>query len=347
MMKNGIARAGLVTGLALFICGSPVDADPRGKIREAIARGDVKGASRNLAAEANRLRITGQPPTLAAVVDIQDLYLQIGETSGVTLVRMMLEREADEEYIKARGVPTRAAFEKVLALDAKHHAARRAIATMDAEGGNWPAARAAFEDLLAEDAANADTRHRYAFALCGANELDAALDQWARALEENPKHAASWYGCGAFWLNRGQFESAEKALINAVAFDPLHWGARESLIQALVGQGRFADAKILRDKLRELAPKLPRIGDQILVAVLPRAGGAAKVREALLDAVPWIFRIEVIDKTGPGRGFARVEELRRDGEAFAWGDVSENGEFRAAKSLAALPDLEQVVARAR
>ena len=305
----------------------------------------MKGASRNLAGEANRLRITGQPPSLATAVDMQNLYLQIDESSGVTLVRMMLESEADEEYIKARGVASRAGFEKVLSLDPKHRSARRALATMAADEGKWQAARVSFQELVAEDGTDPDTRHRFAFALCRNEDFDGALDQWSASLEGNPAHADSWYGCGVFWLNRGLFDSAEKALRTALKFDPIHWGAREALIQALVGQGNLTAAEPMRDKLRELAPMLPRIGDQILVAVLPRSGGATRVREALLDSVPWRFRIERFDQAG-GKP-SRIVELREDGDAVGWGEVSDNGEFRSFKSLPKIPALEEVLEEAR
>ncbi|MEK7469807.1 MAG: tetratricopeptide repeat protein [Planctomycetota bacterium] len=342
-MKHGIARAGLVTGLALFICNGRGSADPRARIREAIARGDVKGASKNLAAEANRLRITGQPPTLATAVDMQNLYLQIGEASGVSLVRMMLESEADEEYIKARGAASRAGFEKVLTLDPRHRPARRALATIAADEGKWPEARLSFEVLVEEDGKDAETRHRFAFALCRQDDLDGALDQWAAALSENPAHADSWYGCGVLWLNRGLFDSAEKALRTALRIDPIHWGVREALIQALVGQEKFEEATSMRVKLRELAPKLPRIGDRIVVAVLPRRGGATRIREALLDSVPWLFRIERFENGQPSPSL----ELRRDGEAFVWGEAPDKGEFRPVKPVPALPDLQEVLREAQ
>ncbi len=372
-MMNTITRAGLAISLALLPFGAaraeeaieggareagfagpddrqePDWSDPVQLLsaRKALADGRVDEA----AAALRRIQATagnGYAPAFATALGWQNLEFQFSKPAESTITAAFRLAADDREYLLARTVGTAASFEKAnQAAGGRHIPTRRALATIAADEGRWAEARPAFEALVREAPNDAETKVRFAFAAYYQRELDLALQMFAGALDADPRSAEAWYGSGVIWLGRGLFDSAEKALRKAGELDPIHWKAREALIQALAGQGKFAEAKPLREKLRELAPKLKRIGEKITVAVLPREGGAAVVREALLESVPWRFRIELFDQARAGGKPIKITELRRDGEAFAWGEVAESGEFRAVKTLAALPELERVLEEAK
>ncbi|MCE9583519.1 MAG: tetratricopeptide repeat protein [Planctomycetes bacterium] len=355
-MAKSITRAGLIKGLALFAYLSiPVRAqdliDPfhmsptqqRAK-KQRIASGELSpGEFADFARKMSKV----SRPNLPDLIFVQNIELQNPDSDGMQAVADAPMSDATKQYLMARARPTVQGFKAVLALDPKHRAAKRALATMAADDGDWNAAKTSFESLLAEDPKDPDTLHRFAFAAYYQGDLDLALTEWAAALEANPEHADSWYGCGVAWLGRGLFESAEKALRKAVEFDPIHWRAREALIQALIGQAKFEEAKPMRELLRARAPQLPKIGDRIKVAVLHLPTAEVIIREALIPSVPWLFRIELFDQATPGGKPIKVMELRRDGEAYAWGLTGDDGVFHPVKPLAALPDLEQVLEEAK
>jgi tetratricopeptide (TPR) repeat protein len=272
---------------------------------------------------------------------LQTLSMQIEGPADAAILELFDLQPADRAYLEARRRPGWEAFEAVARLDPKHPPARRALATMAADLGRWKEARWRFETLVSEFPRDADARHRFAFAAWNNGEEDLALEQWAAAVEATPGHADSWYGIGTAWLGKGLWESAEKALTKAVDLDPLNWRAREALIQAHVGLGRFAKAQADRDVLRRLSPKLPRVGDRIVVAVLPREGGALLVREGLQESAGWAFRAERFSQAPPGGKPIHVTELRRAGDGFELGDVADDGTFSAKKTLPAGSDLER------
>ncbi len=373
-MKNIITRAGLIIGLALLVGADPENgkpgpggdasemADPPGfreidwaspeklaAARAALAEGKANEASSALLRARNQgVWGSKREQALATSVGWQNLEFQFAEPQFSQVWQDFPLSPGDRLYLHARAFPGAEKFRKADSdTPGGHLPARRALATMAADEGRWDEARAGFDAILKAAPNDAETMVRFAFAAYYKGEIDLALAQFAAAMDSDPANADAWYGSGVAWLGRGLFESAEKALRKAIDRDPTHWKAREGLIQSLAGQGKFADAKPLREKLRELAPKLKRIGDRITVAVLPREGGAAVVREALLDSVPWRFRIEVFDQAKGGGKPIKIMELRRDGEAFAWGEAPEGGEFRAGRKLAALPELEQVLEEAK
>lgn len=377
-MMNTITRAGLTCGLALSFC-SGGGADPEsGKpgpeadsreleeppgfreidwtaaerltaARAALAEGNIAAASTALRFALNQGRWGDKRVTaLATAIGWQNLEFQLAEPGFSQVWQDFALPPGDKLYLHARAFPSAERFRTADSdTPGGHNSARRALATMAADEGRWDEARAAFEAILQGAPNDAETKVRYAFAAYYKGELDLALKMFASALDSDSSSADAWYGCGVAWLGRGLFESAEKALHRAVERDPTLWKAREALVQALSGQGKFAEAKPLREKLRELAPKLKRIGERITVAVLPREGGAAVVREALLDSVPWRFRIERFDQARAGGKPIKITELRRDGEAFVWGEVAESGEFRPAGTPTALPELERVLEEAK
>lgn len=354
-MKNTIPGAGLIMGLALalFAAGEEPAKEQRPaprhlKWRKQLVRGEVDPFREALKAMKKDMVFAGKFQIgLEDAVDLQNLEAQLPPDGSPSIIENFGLPGADIAYLRARMAPTRQAFELVVKVDPGHRAARRALATMDADDGKWAEAREKFEKLIAENGNDAETRHRFAFAAYYAGDVELALDQWGAALAADPYCADAWYGVGVVWLGRGLFESAEKALVRALEFDLLHWRAREAVVQALVGQKKMGEAKKERELLRARAGQLPKVGDRIKVAVLPRSGGASIVREALLDSVPWRFRVELFDQARPGGKPIKIMELRRDGEAFAWGEVTESGEFRAVKPLAALPELEQVLEEAK
>ncbi|KAF0245245.1 MAG: hypothetical protein FD180_1792 [Planctomycetota bacterium] len=352
-MKSGISKAGLVLGLAFACLASGQDPSPKPVPRHLAWRKDmVRG---NLETIRKALKSMKEVMKFGSrfgigfedAIDLQNLEAQLPPDGSKSVVECFGLPPADLAYLRARSTPTRQAFEAVLAEHPKHRPTRRALATMDADDGKWAEARRKFEELVAEDGRDAETRHRFAFAAYYQREIDLALDQWGAALAEDPGCSEAWYGVGVVWLGRGLYESAERALTNALEFDLIHWRAREAAIQALVGQNKMAEVRRERELMRARASQFPKLGDQLKVAVLPRPGGASITREALLDTVRWRFRIELFDKARPGGKPIKIMELRRDGEAFAWGEVAENGEFRAFKSLATLPELEQVLEEAK
>lgn len=373
-MKNIITRAGLIFGLALSVGADPENgkpgpggdsremADPPGfseidwaspeklaAARAALAEGKANEASSALL-RARNLGVHGDKrvPALSTAVGWQNLEFQIAEPQFSQVWQDFPLSPGDRLYLHARAFPSAERFRKADSdTPGGNLPARRALATMAADEGRWDEARAGFEAILKVAPNDAETKVRFAFAAYYKGEIDLALAQFAAALDADPSNADAWYGCGVAWLGRGLFESAEKALRKAVERDPTLWRAREALIQALSGQGKFAEAKPIRQKLRDLAPNLKRIGEKITVAVLPRNGGAAVVREALLDSVTWRFRIELFDQARAGGKPIKITELRRDGEAFVWGEVAESGEFRAAGTLTALPELERVLEEAK
>lgn len=316
--------------------------------KQALADGriDQAAAALNLAFE--RSGSTSAVMALATAVGWQNLEFQLAEPSASRAGAILPLPEGDRLYLQARAAPSAERFREADEKTPQGHlAARRALATMAADAGRWDEARAAFEAILRLAPNDAETRARFAFAARDRGDLDLALDQFAAALDADPSLAEAWYGCGTVWVSRALYESAEKALRKAVALDPTHWRAREALAQALVGSGKLDEAGGVRSKLRALAPKLPRIPDRITVALLPRPGGAVIVREALRDSIPWRFRIETFDQARPGGKPIKIMELRRDGEAYAWGEAAEDGTFRASKPAAALPELGQVLEEAR
>lgn len=316
--------------------------------RQALAEGQVAEAAAALDLALEQSGRTRAVMALATAVGWQNLEFQLADPSTSRAGRLLPVPEGDRLYLQARAAPSAERFREADAKTPQGHLpARRALATMAADEGRWDEARAGFEAILRVAPNDAETRTRFAFAARDRGDLDLALDQFAAALDADPSLADAWYGCGAVWVSRGLYESAEKALRKAVAFDPIHWRAREALVQALVGTGKLDEAGGLRAKLRALAPRLARIPDRITVALLPREGGAVLVREALRGTLPWVFRIETFDQARPGGKPIKIMELRRDGEAYAWGEAAEDGSFRASKPVAALPELEQVLEEAR
>ncbi|MCC6740785.1 MAG: tetratricopeptide repeat protein [Planctomycetia bacterium] len=370
-MKRILAGAGLFWGLALVVSAqgdageAPGDRmDPEfapdeledgalsfaalDAARRLLAEGDVEGASAALKGAFEAAGRTRAVMALADAVGWQNLEFQLRAPAESRAAAVLPLPEGDRLYLQARASPDAARFRDADAKTPQGHlAARRALATIAADEGRWDEARAAFEAILRTAPNDAETRARFAFAAYYRRDLDLALDQFGAALDADPRCAEAWYGTGAVWLGRGLFESAGKALRRAVALDPIHWKAREALVQALAGEGKLAEADGLRARLRELARKLPRIPDRITVAVLPREGGAVVVRESLRDGVPWVFRMETFDQARPGGTPIKTMELRRDGTAFAWGEAAEDGSFRAMKPVAALPDLGQVLEEAK
>ncbi|MEK7469806.1 MAG: tetratricopeptide repeat protein [Planctomycetota bacterium] len=354
-MKNAKAAAGLVMALALSGPAMAQENDKRGAPvqrhlawRKELVKGNLDPLRNALKHLKKDMALGGRLGiSIEDAMDLQNLELQLPSDGSASIVEIFGLPAADLAFMRARTAPSRRSFEAVLANHPGHRLSRRAIAMMDADEGKWVEARREFERLVSENGNDAETRHRFAFAAYYKGEIELALDQWGAAIAADPGCADAWYGIGVVWLGRGLFESAERALTKALEFDLVHWRAREGVIQAMVGQKKMGDAKRERGVMKARATQFPKIGDQIKVAVLPRAGGASITREALLDSVPWLFRIELFDQARPGGKPIKIMELRRDGEAFAWGEISENGDFRAVKPLTALPELEQVLEEAK
>jgi len=345
-MIRTIARSGLAAGIALLLLsGARAQVADSGGIRSAILDGRLDEAKDGIRERLASLQ-SARTLNLPAAVELQTLELQLPGESGLVAAAFP-EGSPDRAYLEARQHPEIAAFEAVLRLDPGHRPSRRALAVLKADDGNWTAAKAEFEALVKENPADAETRHRFAFAAYYAGDSGLAIDQWVEALDANPRHADAWYGVGVVWLGKGLWESAERALRKAVEWNPIHWKARAALVQALIAQGRFAEAQPIRDLLHARAGAVRTIGAQITIAVLPRTDGVVVWREGLTDGVTWLFRAEVFSQDRGGGKPIKIMELRRQGGGAVWGEVAPDGSFHQAEVFDPAPGPEQLMKELR
>ena len=200
-------------GVALLQTGSVDEAI--GHIQEAIAMAPGNAAARcNLG---TALRATGRIEEAGkAFEDALSINPDLAEAHnnlGALAVQTGDRSEAERHYRKAaalapQSAPAQANLAALLlqngaASDALHHAelavradpglipARKLHACALLEAGQWEAAQAAFEKLLSEGVADAETHHRYGSMLEEQGRWSEALTAQRRALEQAPGHGAA------------------------------------------------------------------------------------------------------------------------------------------------------------
>lgn len=86
-------------------------------------------------------------------------------------------------------------------------------------------------------------------------ELDAAIDQYSRAVKEDKKNTAAWLFMGNTWFEKKDFAKAEEAYRKALAVSPTNAEACNNLAWLLyTKKSNLDEARALALKATQLAP---------------------------------------------------------------------------------------------
>lgn len=200
-----------------------------------------------------------------------------------------------------------AAYELVLEQDPKHRFALLNLASLELEGGAWPAAARHLQSLLELDPANGAAHYTMGRLLQRAGEREDAATSYRRAVELDPANANAWNNLGNVYKDQNRFEDAARCYEAALRIDPERPALRH-LTAALRGETpERADPEYVRDLfdryaacfegdlVEKLAYRVPEALVEMLVAhlrfppYLPGLDGErdrTELRQALEQPVP-------------------------------------------------------------
>ena len=84
------------------------------------------------------------------------------------------------------------------------------------QSGRLVDARNLVEEVLKSDRNNSQALNLYAFVLYYQNNLNAALEQWQKAIQINPNYIEAYNGCGNAYKNLKKFEEAVQSFKKAI-----------------------------------------------------------------------------------------------------------------------------------
>ncbi len=155
-------------------------------------------------------------------------------------------------------------------------------------GGDLPAARSAYDRVLALVPTHVDALNNMGVLLGTLREFDRGEQMLRRAVSLDPGNAGAWNNLGTVLRERGRSGDAIAAFQHALSIDPVHQGARVSLAQQYLMIGSLAQARQLLEEVLVGNPGLPE-ANYALGQVLERLGdrqGAIHAYSAFVRAAP-------------------------------------------------------------
>ena len=132
-----------------------------------------------------------------------------------------------------------------------------AIGVAAHRAGDMPAARSAYERVLALAPNDVDALNNMGVLLAASRELDGAESMLRRAVRLSPRHTGAWNNLGTVLAQRGQSADAISAFQQALALDPQHQGARVSLAQQYLAIGAAGKAREVLEEVLAINPSMP------------------------------------------------------------------------------------------
>lgn len=123
--------------------------------------------------------------------------------------------------------------------------------------GDLPAARSAYERVLALQPNDVDALNNMGVLLAASRELDRAEALLRRAVRVAPRHVGAWNNLGTVLAQRGQPADAIAAFEQALSLDPQHQGARVSLAQQHLAIGATQKARQVLEEVLATNPAMP------------------------------------------------------------------------------------------
>ena len=93
-------------------------------------------------------------------------------------------------------------------------------------------------------------------------QFSSARESFLKAIEQDPKNAAGYYGLGGIYNLEKKYDDAEKAFKSVIQLDPAHYNAWYSLGYTYELMGKKEDAEQSYEKSRRLKGKLDAIMDK-------------------------------------------------------------------------------------
>ena len=145
-------------------------------------------------------------------------------------------------------------FERATAFAADHDAARRGLARVQQERGDWDAALATLRQIRRPDASDGERYASLATLFHQAAMLEQADACYRAAVRFAPTHAIAHRNLACVLHSQGQSVQAVEHCRTAVAIDPGFAAAHDSLAMALHAQGQFEAAIASARRAIELEP---------------------------------------------------------------------------------------------
>lgn len=149
-------------------------------------------------------------------------------------------------------------FARALAQGEDARLARHAIAELDLVGGHSAAAKATYEQLLADHHDHPRYWNEHGVALHQGGDVEGAADSYRRALHADPKYALAYNNLAVALSDLGEASAAREALLRATDLDPAFARARLNLARWYV---RHRDPLAALTLLRELVAFQPNEAD--------------------------------------------------------------------------------------
>ena len=149
-------------------------------------------------------------------------------------------------------------FDRALAQGEDARLARHAIAELDLVGGQSAAAKATYEQLLADHNDHPRYWNEHGVALHQSGDVEGAADSYRRALRADPKYALAYNNLAVALSDLGEASAAREALVRATDLEPAFARARLNLARWYV---RHRDPLAALTLLRELVAFQPNDAD--------------------------------------------------------------------------------------
>ncbi len=183
--------------------GNPADDKTRARLGQMLA---YQGQSER-ALNVWQQGLDGQGDDAALWLQIGDFYRESAEKSEALLQASMAAEEAKEQG----QVPGQSAVKKT-----EEELAEEELKTIEV----WNRAVQAYQNVVAEDANNIDAVMRYAHALQGTRENDAAEQWWQHVFELDPTNTLAAVRCANLQLERKDVVAAGGTLMAGLDADP-------------------------------------------------------------------------------------------------------------------------------
>jgi TolB-like protein/Flp pilus assembly protein TadD len=172
---------------------------------------------------------------------------------------------------------------------------------------DWSGAQADIEKALILDPRNSDVQHRYAQFLVTVDRMPEAIAAQEKVTELDPLSNNAWDSLAAFYLDIGDYASAEAAIARAIEIDARYaWGQYDlGLLRLLQGKGQEA-----REAFRKVDEEPIRLSG---IAMAEHTLGHVKKSQQALD--------ELIAKEAQNAAYEIAEVFAWRGEsnkAFEW-----------------------------
>ena len=248
--------------VTLCLCAAGCSRDPEARSREYLASGDRYIASKQYkqAIVEYGNAVQQDPRSGEAHLKLADAYARVGD--GAASARA---------YVRAAELRPNDARVQVI------------VGQIELLSGDFEAARARADRVLASYSRNVDAQILRANALAGLRDLNAAVDQIQAAAFSDPDRSDTYTNLGSLQLAQGNREEAEKAFIRAVRIAPHSAPARLALANFYWSTGRTGNAEqTLRQALA--GPEKDPIIDRALALLYLTTGREAAAEPFLVRA---------------------------------------------------------------